>query len=131
MESVFQLCVMPPTVMSSLRGRTATRHRHREVAIEPMTSQELASVLYIQTVAITLSSEFLPPTVRSCPRIEAHAGEVNGVSVSLCHTSGLTNDKVFGCTNRDCGLRDWRRAASEQVNTDLDSLPLRLRPPSM
>ena len=34
----------------------------------------------------------------------------------------LANDKVFSCSPRDCGWQDWRWAASEQVNTDFDSV---------
>ena len=44
-------------------------------------------------------------------------------SASWCHTSGLlANDKVFSRATSDCGWQDWRRAASEQVNTDFDCL---------
>ena len=81
---------------------------------------------------VLLSSESFPPTVRSRPCSEAHVDKVTGASGSWCHTLGpLANDKVFSCAPRDCGWQDWRRAASEQVNTDFDCLSFLSKPPSM
>ena len=74
---------------------------------------------------VSLPSESFPPTASSRPCSEAHVDKVTGVSASWCHTLGLlANDKVFSCSPRDCDCQDWRRAASEQVNTDFDCLPL-------
>ena len=57
---------------------------------------------------------FLNPLIASSrPCSEAHAERVNGASASWCHTLGP-------CAPRD---PDWR-AVSEQVKTDLESLPL-------
>ena len=62
----------------------------------------------------------------------AHVEKVTGVSASWCHTLGpLTNDKFFSRTPRDCDWQDWRRAASEQVNTDFDFVLVWTQPPSM
>ena len=86
-----------------------------------MTSQELVVVLYMRMAVVCLPSESRPPTASSRPCSEAHLDKVTGVSASWSHTSGLlANDKVFSRSPRDCGWQDWRRAASEQVNTDFD-----------
>ena len=75
--------------------------------------------------AVTLPSKSFPPTASSRPCNEVHVEKVTGVSASWCHTLGLlANDKVFSHATRDCGWQDWRRAASEQVNTDFDFLLL-------
>ena len=70
---------------------------------------------------VFLPSESVPPTASTRPCSEVHVDKVTGVSASWCHTSGLlANDKVFSRATSDCGWQDWRRAASEQVNTDFD-----------
>ena len=46
-ELVSPQAVRPPTTMSSLCGRTATRHRNPGVVMWLMTSQELVVVLYM------------------------------------------------------------------------------------
>ena len=66
-------------------------------------------------------AETYPPTINRRPRSKAHGEKVNGVSASWCHTLALvTNDKIFSHAVRDSGWQDRRRAANEQVNTDLE-----------
>ena len=72
---------------------------------------------------LALPPEDSPPTANSCPCIEAHVDRVTGVSASWCHTLGPLLNAVVSCATRDCGWQDWRRAASDQVNTDFDRLP--------
>ena len=74
---------------------------------------------------VFLPSESVPPTANSCSCSEAHVDKVYGVSASWCHTLVLlAHDKVFSRATSDCDWQDWRRAASEQVNTDFDGFPL-------
>ena len=131
-ELITPPAITPFTTMSSLWGRTATRHRYRGVVMWLMTSQELVVMLYMWIAVVSLWSEDIPPTASSRPCSEAHVDKVNGVSASWCHTLGLlaTNDKDFSRSPRDCSWQDWRRAASEQVNTDFDR-PFWTQPPSM
>ena len=73
--------------------------------------------------AVFLPFESFPLTASSRPCSEAHVVKVTGVSASWRHALGLlTNDKVFSRAPRDCNWQDWRRAVSEQVNTDFASL---------
>ena len=131
-EVVSPSAVCPPTTISSLWGRTASKHWDREVAMWLMTFQELVVVLYMWIAVVFLSSELFPPTASSCSCSEVHVDSVTGESASWCHTLGLlANDKVFSCAPRDCGWQDWMRAASEQVNTDLEYSSLWSKPPSM
>ena len=96
-----------------------------------MIFQEFVVVLYMRIPVVVLLLESHPPTASSCPCIETIVEREYGVSASWIHTLGsLANDKVFSRDNRDCGLQVLRRAASEQVNTDLD-LQLWSQPPSM
>ena len=84
-------------------------------------------------VVVILPAVSFPPTASSSPCSEAQVGKVTGVSASWCHTLGLlVNERVFShaITSCDCGWKDWRRAASEQVKTDFDR-PLLPNPPSM
>ena len=79
-------------------------------------------MLYVRMAVVSLLSESFPPIASSRPCSEAHVVRVTGISVSWCHTLGLlANDKVFIRAPRDPDL-DWRRAASEQVKTDLEGL---------
>ena len=99
--------VTPPTTMSSLWGRTATKHRYRGVVMLLMNSQELVVVLYMWMAVVDLPTESSPPTASSRPCSEAHVEKVTGVSASWCHTLGPpANDKVFSRAPRDCGWQD-------------------------
>ena len=125
--------VQPPTTMSSFWGRTATRDWWWGVAMWLMTSQELVVLLYMWIAFDSSSSETYPPTVSSRPCSETHGEKENGVSANWCHTLGLLIESVFNCAFRYCGWQDWRRAASEQVNTDLEyfKLPSQEKPARM
>ena len=117
------ICKPTHYTMSSLW--TTTEHWRWGVAMLLMTSQELVVVLYMKIAVVSLSSESFPPTASSCPCSDTHVDKLTGVSASWCHTLCLrANDKVFSRSPKDCGWQDRRRAASEQVNTDFDCMPL-------
>ena len=80
---------------------------------------------------VSLPTESSPPTASSRPCGEVHVDKITGVSASWCHTLGLVAKEVLSCAPRDCNWQDWRRAASEQVNTDFDCLSFWSQPPSI
>ena len=103
---------VPPTTISLLPGRTATRHSDRRVAMRLRTSQELVSGLYRKIVLVFLLSKSLyPPTASSCPFSATQVERTTGRSVMVCHSWWSWASDIFASV-----VCDWR-TLREQVMT--------------
>ena len=107
--------VNPPTTMSSLWERTTTGHWHRGGWWSPR-SWLLCGTCEWQLFLHHLN--LLHPLLAVVHLVrDTWKRYITGVSASWCHI--WANDS---CAPKDCGWQDLQRAASEQVNTDLEYL---------
>ena len=118
----------PPTTISLLSERTATRQRCRAVGMRLMTSQELVAVLYMRIALDVFLFELHPPTASRRPLSETQVECPTGRSAIVCHTWWvLAVGEVLAFASMVCG---WMRALSEQAKTAFVESPCSIIPPT-